>query len=635
MDTPQDPPRRDGPSGGPVEPAVDAALDRVRALLRQARGTAAPDAPTALDARGWWELSLEAALRDEPRESARLADSGLAALVPGQDDVRLALLRALAVAASQVGDEAALTRWVEARAALLRHLGRPRQAGLESQLGAALVRDPDTVEAAVLAGVVEDEPGAPGEDPGDTVLPEAALALAVHRVHTGDLDAALELARRVIAVLGGLRAAGALLPTGSWSSAHLLLARLHLWRGEHAEADAAAAVVTALPAARAVLASATTVRAIAAHELDRPTAALDLALEAAERMASVGLRRGHPLRRLECQVEAAERMASVGLRRGAASAAALAGRVAGDLDGYEEVAVAAWELASVHAEKAEAPEASSLSYWWAHQLVLAGRADEAEPLLARLVRREATHGRDVEQARALVDLGHAHHDQDRAENALPLWREAAGLFEAHGQWEDAARTLLAAGALVNRERDERTRPSALDLFERAVAAARQAVDEDPAVLPAALHAHGYLLCESGQAEGLDLLEEALALVRDAGADWQVADYTDTRARALWSLERGPEAIATALQAADLFTAAGDREGAAQAELFAAYVVAEDGSPEQAATLFRLVCDSTDFTLVRLGALTGLHQCLSAVGDHDGAARVRDDLDAVREQLGAD
>ena len=463
MDTPQDPPRRDDPSVGPVEPAVDAALDRVHALLRQARVTAAPDAPTALDARGWWELSLEAALRDEPRESARLADSGLAALVPGQDDVRLALLRALAVAAGQVGDEAALTRWAEARAALLRHLGRPRQAGLESQLGAALVRDPDTVEAAVLAGVVEDEPGAPGEDPGDTVLPEAALALAVHRVHTGDLDAALELARRVIAVLGGLRAAGALLPTGSWSSAHLLLARLHLWRGEHAEADAAAVVVT----------------------------------------------------------------------------------------------------------------------------------------------------------------------------ALPLWREAAGLFEAHGQWEDAARTLLAAGALVNRERDERTRPSALDLFERAVAAARQAVDEDPAVLPAALHAHGYLLCESGQAEGLDLLEEALALVRDAGADWQVADYTDTRARALWSLERGPEAIATALQAADLFTAAGDREGTAQAELFAAYVVAEDGSPEQAATLFRLVCDSTDSTLVRLGALTGLHQCLSALGDHDGAARVRDELDALRKGLGAD
>ena len=91
----------------------------------------------------------------------------------------------------------------------------------------------------------------------------------------------------------------------------------------------------------------------------------------------------------------------------------------------------------------------------------------------------------------------------------------------------------------------------------------------------------------------------------------------------------------ALQAADLFTAAGDREGAAQAELFAAYVVAEDGSPEQAATLFRLVCDSTDSTLVRLGALTGLHQCLSALGDHDGAARVRDELDALREGLGAD
>ncbi|MDN5693279.1 MAG: hypothetical protein L0G62_05720, partial [Micrococcaceae bacterium] len=534
-----------------------------------------------------------------------------AALGPGEDGVRLSLLRARAVAADRLGDETGLTRWVEARAALLRTLGRPRQAALETQLGASLVREPDGFEAAVLAGVVEEEPGVPGEDPGDTVLPEAALALAVHRVHASDLDGALAAARRAVESLRGLRAAGAVLPVGSWSSAHLLLSRLHLWRGEHAEADEAAAVVTALPAARAVLASTTTVRAIAAHEQDRPTAALALALDAAERMARVGL------------------------RRGAASAAALAGRVAGDLEGHEEAAVAAWELASVHAEKAEAPEASSLSYWWAHQLVLAGRPDEAEPLLARLVRREAAQGHDVEQARALVDLGHAHHDQDRSENALPLWREAAGLFEAHGRWEDAARTLLAAGALVNRERDELTRSSALDLFERAVAAARRAVDEDPAVLPAALHAHGYLLCESGRPEGLELLDEAVALVREAEAPWQVADYTDTRARALWSLDQGAEAVSTALHAADLFTAAQDPEGAAQAELFAASVVAEDGSPEQAATLFRLVSESTQSTLVRLGALTGLHQCLSAVGDHDGAARVRDDLDAVREQLGAD
>ncbi|QCP07634.1 hypothetical protein FDF08_06195 [Micrococcus luteus] len=609
MDAPQQTP-------APADVGPTAVLARVRTLLAEARTSGAPEdavdaAPVDHDARQWWELSLEAALRDEPRESARCAESGLAALGPGEDGVRLSLLRALAVAADRLGDETGLTRWVEARAALLRTLGRPRQAALETQLGASLVREPDGFEAAVLAGVVEEEPGVPGEDPGDTVLPEAALALAVHRVHASDLDGALAAARRAVESLRGLRAAGAVLPVGSWSSAHLLLSRLHLWRGEHAEADEAAAVVTSLPAARAVLASATTVRAIAAHEQDRPTAALALALDAADRMARVGL------------------------RRGAASAAALAGRVAGDLEGHEEAAVAAWELASVHAEKAEAPEASSLSYWWAHQLVLAGRPDEAEPLLARLVRREAAQGHDVEQARALVDLGHAHHDQDRSENALPLWREAAGLFEAHGRWEDAARTLLAAGALVNRERDELTRPSALDLFERAVAAARRAVDEDPAVLPAALHAHGYLLCESGRPEGLELLDEAVALVREAEAPWQVADYTDTRARALWSLEQGAEAVSTALHAADLFTAAQDPEGAAQAELFAASVVAEDGSPEQAATLFRLVSESTQSTLVRLGALTGLHQCLSAVGDHDGAARVRDDLDAVREQLGAD
>ena len=40
----------------------------------------------------------------------------------------------------------------------------------------------------------------------------------------------------------------------------------------------------------------------------------------------------------------------------------------------------------------------------------------------------------------------------------------------------------------------------------------------------------------------------------------------------------------------------------------------------AATLFRLVHESTASDLVRLGALTGLHRCLAALGDHEEAAR---------------
>ncbi|MEW1965687.1 hypothetical protein AB0302_09890 [Micrococcus sp. NPDC078436] len=617
----------------PEDPAAagDDALGRLTTLLARAQaapggldltGTDDPAGVTgpqgaALDAHGWSDLALEAALREEPADVVRCAESGL--LAPGGDQpgTRLTLLRQLALAADQADDEDALARRVEERADVLRALGRPHQAALETQLGAALVREPDGFEAAVLAGVVEDErrrrAQGSGGDPADTVLPEALLGLAVQRIHESDLDGALVHLREAIALLRELRAAGAALPSGTWASAHLVLARLHLWRGEHAEAEVEALTVLSLPAARAVRASALLVRAIAAHEQGRPDDALRFALDATAGMGEAGL------------------------RRGAASAAALVARAADDGD-RQEAAVLAWRLAAVHAEKAEAPEAAVLTYWWAHQLVLAGRPQEAEPVLEGLVRRAAAGGQAVEQARALVDLGHALHDQDRSVEALPLWREAADLFEAHGQAEDAARVLLAAGALVNRERDAASRPLALDLFERAATAARRAADEageedDGDVLPAALHALGYLLCESGRPEGLALLDEAIALAEQAPAPWQAADFLDTRARALWALENGPEAVSTALTSADRFTAAGDPNGAAQAELFAAYVVAEDGRPEQAATLFRLVGDSTGSDLVRLGALTGLHQCLDALGDHAGAARVRDDLESVRARLG--
>lgn len=632
------------------DPSEDAVLRRLRTLLSQAHaepGTdpapaapaagpasaapdaAAPDAP-GLDAPGSGPLSarereeraLEAALREDAPDVVRHARAGLDAPGGQEPALRLTLLRHLAVAAALTGDAESLDRWIGERCALLRTLGRPHQAELEAQLGAALVREPDAFEATVLAGVVDDErtrlaAAGPVVDPTDTVLGEALLGLGVHRVHETDLDGALELVLECLAVLRRHREAGAVLPTGAWSGAHLVLARLHLWRGEHLEAEAAAVTVLALPAARAVRASALLVRAIAAHERARPKDALRFALEACAGMAEAGL------------------------RRGAASAAALVARVAGDAD-QQDAAVAAWQLAAVHAEKAEAPEASALSYWWGHQLVLAGRPEEAEPVLDRLVRRAAAGGQAVEQARALVDLGHALHDQDHSDRALLLWAEAGDLFEHHEEWEDAARVLLAAGALVNRARDEATRPRALALFERAVAAARRAAaqagadeeaDADVDVLPAALHAHGYLLCESGRPEGLTLLDEAIALVERMPAPWQAADYLDTRARALWALEEGTEAVSTALTSADRFVAIGDREAAAQAELFAACVVAEDGRPAEAATLFRLIGESTESDLVRLGALSGLRQCLEVLGDHTGAARVRDDLDAVRDRLG--
>ncbi|UBH25694.1 hypothetical protein KW076_05830 [Micrococcus porci] len=586
-------------------------LAAVEALLAAARDDAALPLPAGSDAPSLRERALEALLREDPASAARAAEDGLDA--PGGQDpaLRLALLRLRATAAAHAGDEPALEEWTARRADLLRRLGRPRQADLEVQLGASLLREPDAFEATVLAGVAEDERGRITADPAaleDTVLPDALLALCAQRVQAHDLDAALEAAEEALAVIRAQETAGVVLGEAAEPHALLMLARLHLWREEHRASDDAARAVLARPCAAVVRASATLVRALAAHGQDRPEAALDFALRAAEAMSRAGL------------------------RRGAASAAALVGRVAGARADRQDLAVAAWELSCVHAEKAEAPEAPSLAYWWAHQLLIAGRAEEAEPVLTALVRREAAAGDEAAQARALVDLGHACHELDRPSEALPLWREAAELFTRRGHHADAAHTLLAAGALCHRDPHDAAHAGALDLFEQAVDAARRS-EGDSAVLASALHALGYLRCETGRGDGLELIDEAIALAEGSGAAWQKADYLDTRARSLWALHRGDDAVSAALTSADLFTDAGDPSGAAQAELFAAHVVAEDGRPEQAATLFRLVSESTHSDLVRLGALTGLQQCLAALGEHAEADRVRADADAVRRALG--
>ena len=129
-----------------------------------------------------------------------------------------------------------------------------------------------------------------------------------------------------------------------------------------------------------------------------------------------------------------------------------------------------------------------------------------------------------------------------------------------------------------------------------------------------------------------MLDEAMTLAERTGTAWQRADFLDTRARALWALSRPQEAASAALEAADRFRAAADAHGGAQAELFAAFVVAESGAPEQAATLFGLLADAEDQPyLVRVAALSGLAQCLEQIGDDDGAAAARARLEALREE----
>lgn len=611
----------DGPAPGPdaltegASPAVrlpaSAQVElRLSGALKHAASPRLPEPDRADDALGWLDIAVEAALVDDAARAAAAARSGLEAPGGGAPDCALALWRAVAVAADIGRDAAALREALRSRADVLRRLGRRHQAELELQLGAALLHEPDSFEATVLAGVVEDERARLRRTgpTADTVLPEALTALCVARTQDGAHEEALALVDEAIGLMRSMKVSGDVLPWGSLASAQLLRGRLCLWASDPDGAQDAACDVLARPCGRAVRASALLVRALACHALQRLEDAADWGIAALELMQRAGL------------------------RRGASSAAALVARVLSASAVPERSALLAWQIAAVNAEKAEAPEAATLTYWWGHQLIMHGRAEEAVDVLEPVVRRSRHAGSAADEARALVDLGHARHELDRTEPALEAWERAADLFAECGREDDAARTLLAAGALLNRQ-DDTQRPRAQAMFERAVAMARRVQSEDPTVLPVALHSLGYVTCELGDPSGLAMLDEALALVRESAARWQEADYLDTRARSLWALRRGDEAVSTALQAADLFVDADDPGGARQAELFAAFVAAEDGAPDTGVTLFSLLADDERAPhLVRLAALTGLEQCHERLGDTASAARVRARLEEFQESL---
>ena len=124
--------------------------------------------------------------------------------------------------------------------------------------------------------------------------------------------------------------------------------------------------------------------------------------------------------------------------------------------------------------------------------------------------------------------------------------------------------------------------------------------------------------------------------KESSAAWHEADFTDTRARALWALRKGPAAVSTALNAADLFTATQDSTSASNAELFAAYVLLEQERAEEAATLFRFITDQEEIAQhVRMAAWLGLAQSLDLMGDDDGAHQARQRADEIAQHVEQD
>ncbi|GER21768.1 hypothetical protein NCCP1664_02650 [Zafaria cholistanensis] len=536
------------------------------------------------DAQGWLELAYDRAYAEDHDGAIRAAEAGIAA--EGADAEAQLSLWGIAASVHHLADrdEAAL-ECAHHRVELLRRLGRNHQADLEEDLGSLLFREPRPEEAPLLEAALatHSAAGASAE-----VLADIRLPLAVCRVEAGDETALedLELCAE------DYRAGGRI---DSLAGALLYLAHHYARGGRFQEALEKSDELLALPVNRAMRAAVWMVRATGHNEL------------------------GNPLEAEGSAVEALDLYAAAGVRRGAVSAAALVANLAAQAED-QEAAVLAWRIAVQQAERGEFGEVWAVRMGLGNQLLEAGEYLLAEEVLEHLAGWLEQAGRTADQARTLMSLGHCLRHQERQDEALAAWERASELFAAADLPGEASRALLSAGTLLAREgRDA----EGLKNFERAVMWARRAGEEDPAALPQALHAFGHAQCEAGDADGLAALDEAIRLADEHSAEWHSADFRDTRARSLWLLGHGREAVSAALEAADLYRDADDPDGSGNAELFAAQVLFETGQLDQAARVFRLIAEEHRGSPAHHhAAQRGLSEVLDAMGLREQAEEAR-------------
>jgi tetratricopeptide (TPR) repeat protein len=569
-------------------------VNRLRSLLH-----ASPAESTRAEtARGWIDLAYEAAYAERYTAAAEAADQGLRAAGGEDPENRLMLLRVLSGVHEMRGDPDAASPYLSQRVDLLRSLGRTRQASIEADLGSILLREPDRVEGEILARVADDLRSGSSDLPG-VELADVLSSLAVRVLHDEGPDAALPLVQESCEILHRLERAEAL------AGARMFLAHTLLLSGEPEQALEVADTVLGQPANRAVRGAMAMLRATVHHYQDRPEDAASNAIIAVELYAACGV------------------------RKGAASAAALlAGLAATTDDG--ETAVLAWKVAIRQAELGEVEESRTLTLALGQQLLDLSQYREAEEVLDALCSQlVSSSSHRSARGRALMGLGHAVTAQKRPLEAMAHWKEAAQLFIADDDAEEAARAYLAAGALASSL--ERLQ-SARDLYEKGLTWADAAEDVDPMMLMQALHSLGHVLSRQEDEAGLEYLHRAMRIAQEHGSPWQLADLTDTLARGYTALGRGTEAVSTALNAADLFSQAEDRESAGDAELFAGRVLREMGRHDEAASLYGITAtELADHPRILAEALEGQIDAFDSLGKPERAQELRPRLARARRR----
>jgi len=185
--------------------------------------------------------------------------------------------------------------------------------------------------------------------------------------------------------------------------------------------------------------------------------------------------------------------------------------------------------------------------------------------------------------------------------------------------QGAAKAGMAAGRLFSRFGEHE---DALQALEEAATEARK-TPENVGLLTEVLHALGTAQANSGSDTGLVTLDEVAALAEEYEAQWLLADVTDSKARALHSLERSEEAIQLGLVAADRYAAAGDPWSAGGSELLVARLLNEAGRAADAVAIYRSTIEHAEGNsrLVSIAALE-LGDVLEGLGRTDEAAQAR-------------
>ena len=274
---------------------------------------------------------------------------------------------------------------------------------------------------------------------------------------------------------------------------------------------------------------------------------------------------------------AAHAAESVGLQ------AALA-EEAGSLSG----AISATRRAIDLVERLETFDSSPLRTDLGRRLVKAGQPGQAVAVLRDLDRllldRNEEQGSPSSYDCAFW-LGTALKDSEDPERAVDVWQAALDLAVVRG---DESATVAFGRAVGTTFANYSMWDDALGAFGSAHAAAKE--EGDRAQLSERI---GLIRCLAGDVDGLEDIQLAIAYASGVGLALAVADWTDTRARALKALGRIDEAVAAALESSDLFAVAGERRGWAGELDYAARLLVDAGRVSDAAALLDPVLSDGD------------------------------------------